>query len=379
MSKTLSILSLILILIMVPFAIAQEEAPGQVGFALQDLSVRLGTEVTLDDLNNWTWAENVFADASLGCPQPGEAYAQVTTRGYQFIIEYQNVLYDYRVSEDGGTVILCSQTDSSLATPTTAPQQPVNTPLPEQPANPDDLANCAEALPIRLMVGETARTTPGLNSNLRAEPDIDAEDIGDIPPGGLFTVVGGPQCSNDGIAWWQVQIEDGLTGWIAQGQSGLYYVEPIPQRLPVNLLPLTPENLDNLTAVSRIDSNFGADAAFSPDGNTLAVVSNNVVNTGIWLYDLTALESLSPTLIETENFITAMAFSLDGRMLVTGDELGNVEFWDTSDASLLLSSHVYDTPVRDIDFSADGNLLTTLSDDNALLFWGVPAQPSSGG
>lgn len=49
-----------------------------------------------------------FSDASLGCPQPDQMYAQVITPGYQVVLEAQGQEYDYRLT-DQDNVILCEQ------------------------------------------------------------------------------------------------------------------------------------------------------------------------------------------------------------------------------------------------------------------------------
>lgn len=54
-----------------------------------------------------SFEEQEFEDASLGCPQEGESYAQVVTPGYQITLEAQGEEYDYRVAEDSETVLLC--------------------------------------------------------------------------------------------------------------------------------------------------------------------------------------------------------------------------------------------------------------------------------
>lgn len=46
-----------------------------------------------------------FADASLGCPQPGMAYAQVITPGYQVLIEADSRRFDVRIA--GTTSRIC--------------------------------------------------------------------------------------------------------------------------------------------------------------------------------------------------------------------------------------------------------------------------------
>ena len=69
------------------------------------------------------------------------------------------------------------------------------------------------------MVNQLGRVTPGVANLLRKEPGIFYGNrlLGKIPPGGIFTVVEGPNCAN-GIRWWHVHYMN-LTGWTAEGRG----------------------------------------------------------------------------------------------------------------------------------------------------------------
>ena len=73
---------------------------------------------------------------------------------------------------------------------------------------------------------------PGTANNLRAAPGLSADVLTQIPPGGVFRVITGPECANSYV-WWQVDY-DGVTGWTAEGDpvSGRYWLEPLT--LPVD-------------------------------------------------------------------------------------------------------------------------------------------------
>ncbi|GAB4555879.1 MAG: hypothetical protein OHK0023_27620 [Anaerolineae bacterium] len=89
--------------------------------------------------------------------------------------------------------------------------------------------NCGFNLPSRLTVGGRGRVTPGLANAVRAQPSTNrsfSPVLGEIPAGGVFNVIGGPQCG-DGYTWWQVNY-NGLLGWTAEGNNGVYWLEPIP-------------------------------------------------------------------------------------------------------------------------------------------------------
>lgn len=86
--------------------------------------------------------------------------------------------------------------------------------------------DCATALPPRLIPGESASVlfTDGSPLNMRDTASRSGNRIGQIPEGSILSVQHGPFCA-DSIWWWQIQWE-GLSGWIAEGADGAYFVEP---------------------------------------------------------------------------------------------------------------------------------------------------------
>lgn len=54
-----------------------------------------------------------WADASLGCPLPGESYAQVITPGYLITLEALDITYTYH-TDTGDRVVLCSEDGTPL-------------------------------------------------------------------------------------------------------------------------------------------------------------------------------------------------------------------------------------------------------------------------
>jgi LysM repeat protein len=50
--------------------------------------------------------------------------------------------------------------------------------------------------------------------------------LGQIPPGAVFNVVGGPVCGSNGdIMWWEVEY-NGIRGWTAEGKGNIYWLAP---------------------------------------------------------------------------------------------------------------------------------------------------------
>ncbi len=85
--------------------------------------------------------------------------------------------------------------------------------------------NCPGFLPSRLTVGGQGRVSPGLPNRVRRDPTTDGEFLGQIPPGGTFSILDGPRCS-PGMAWWEVNY-NGLIGWTPEGQNDAYWLEPV--------------------------------------------------------------------------------------------------------------------------------------------------------
>jgi hypothetical protein len=184
--------------------------PEPINRALENLSGIVNKNLTLNDLQNWSFEQVQFPDTSLGCPQPGVVYSQVVTLGYRFVLTYNNVDYDYRVTADGRFTVLCS----SITTTQAAPQCP-----------PPDQTGW---LPPRLTLNGQARVIPGgLPNNLRDVPGQSGALIGELQPGQTFTVIEGPSCTVlDRLIWWRVNA-NGAIGWTPEGVAPDYWLEPI--------------------------------------------------------------------------------------------------------------------------------------------------------
>jgi hypothetical protein len=72
--------------------------------AISHLSNRLG--IPEDSIEVARAEAVVWSNASLGCPQPGMAYADILTPGYLILLEANNVDYEYHASK-GTEIIYC--------------------------------------------------------------------------------------------------------------------------------------------------------------------------------------------------------------------------------------------------------------------------------
>lgn len=89
---------------------------------------------------------------------------------------------------------------------------------------------CPNAPPTRLEPLTNARVTPGAPNNVRGEPDLQAEIVGQVPGDAVFNLLSDSVCA-DGYLWWEVAYQ-GTVGWMAEGYGDTYYVEPYTEPAP---------------------------------------------------------------------------------------------------------------------------------------------------
>ncbi|NJL54344.1 hypothetical protein HC928_03535 [bacterium] len=147
---------------------------------------------------------------------------------------------------------------------------------------------CPGFMPSRLTIGEQGRVTPGDANNWRADPALDAQQIGLLVGGAVFEVLDGPTCGDNG-AWWQVE-HRGEVGWTLEGRNSTYWLEPFVTQpeLPVPYPLLFTRRDRNGTSYDLYLQNFSppqdpqrltyhvgaeVDGVWSPDGSQIAYLS----------------------------------------------------------------------------------------------------------
>ena len=85
---------------------------------------------------------------------------------------------------------------------------------------------CESAPPTYLILHERGQVTneDPQPLNIRNGPGLDGRIVAVLHSLDIFFVIDGPRCADD-YTWFKVRA-GGVEGWIAEGEPGLYYVEP---------------------------------------------------------------------------------------------------------------------------------------------------------
>lgn len=336
--------------------------PAVIQTALADLNTRLGTALTLDQLDNWSWSQEMFNDASLGCPQPDQVYAQVVTRGYTFIFTYAGMIYDYRADEQGNVFFCSSSTGPATPIPPT-PTMIVRTPTGAliTPATAEDVAELERITtePGTLGGALTWTATGGLIA-VAAGSSVDAPTAGAVLLYNALDLTAEPE---------RVELNSPvmtLTSAVLEGRPYIVAgtLEGIVVQFPVaptgdDALVMTP--LEGVASVNQVavSPDFGYIAAAYGDLFAPVVAGSNLA--AVWDASMGApLRSF-----EHEYPVGAVAFSNDSATLATGDAQGFVRLWDISAGTMIAEYRLHAEAIRALAFSPDGLLIASGSMDGS--------------
>lgn len=91
--------------------------------------------------------------------------------------------------------------------------------------SPQVINQCSGAPDIRLIIQGRGRVTDNNDTlNLRSGPDVSFDILTALNPLDEFTVIDGPTCAGS-FSWFRIRFNNTI-GWIAEGDSEDYYVEP---------------------------------------------------------------------------------------------------------------------------------------------------------
>jgi WD40 repeat protein len=102
--------------------------------------------------------------------------------------------------------------------------------------------------------------------------------------------------------------------------------------------------------------------AYSPDGKLIASASERVL-----LWDAASVTRIAP--LEYESIVWSVAFSPDGRWLVSTHGDGSIVIWDVVNRELEANLRQHSGSVRALAFSPDGKRLATASEDQSVILW----------
>ena len=163
---------------------------------------------------------------------------------------------------------------------------------------------CLGAPPTQVMIGDVVIVTEEdpRPLNIRAEPNLAAQRIAQAKPGETMQIIGGPLCES-GFLWWEMRLDNGITGWAAEGDQNTYFFAPLlatptdPNRPGVQLGTETPPALAPGVYFLELRSPETDAREYDPQRHVLLVQSVNITlkfSQGTALAWVTDLQSGEP-------------------------------------------------------------------------------------
>ncbi len=115
-------------------------------------------------------------------------------------------------------------------------------------------------------------------------------------------------------------------------------------------------------AAYRPHQDSGRGIAFSPDGRLVATGADDIV-----LWDAATMTNLGR--LEYPSVVWHVAFSPDGRWLVSTHGDGAILIWNVAERKRVANFNGHSDPVRGVAFSPDGKLIASAGEDRSVILW----------
>ena len=138
-------------------------------------------------------------------------------------------------------------------------------------------------------------------------------------------------------------------------------------RVPPNLRATTEVLWDPALVTLSGHTKGVTSVAFSLDGKKIVSGSHDKT---LRVWDAESGSSILGPLLGHTNWVTSVAFSPDGNKIVSGSDDKTLRVWDAESGSIILGPLLGHTNwVTSVAFSPDGNKIVSGSDDNTLCVW----------
>jgi len=111
--------------------------------------------------------------------------------------------------------------------------------------------------------------------------------------------------------------------------------------------------------------------AFSPDGKWIVSGSDDKT---VCLWDIQG-NAIAKSFHGHEDGVTSVAFSPDGKWIVSGSDDQTVRLWDIKGNAIAKSFHGHEDGVTSVAFSPDGKLIVSCSEDKTVRLWDIQGNP----